>query len=374
MANDGSNGNGTQQSVYVAREMAKQALSISEREARSRMAELALNLDQDCADAYTALAMAEDDPEEALPLLDRALTLAEQRMDSGRIERNRGRMWRTEAGVSYLLAREALGMSLLALEEYDGALDHLKEVLSLGGAGEDKMGISHTLLPHLLQRGEDEEVNRVLNEHPCQCPQHLYTKALMTFKDFGPTDNRANYQLGLAMEADMTVAEYLADYRSFPDRMPDSLEIVTDDTASARAYVVGHVGAWSATSGAIEWLSHALSARMDDEGEELLGDFAVVISWRGDPDIEIPLIASYNAALDALLYYCAERFSLEFERVESEGFRHTTVEGGTGEVAELVEYLLANEVGGFGVLVFREEELEIFAELGMEARLIPTPR
>lgn len=348
-----------------AREVAFEALQTAEPEARDGLAREALTMDEGCPEAYIALATLKE-PTEARELLERAVLNAGERLGEGALQRHRGELWELEGADTYFQARDQLVRCLSALGDEKGCIENLEEMLSL--AGEDRLNFSHPLLGYYVNDGQDQKAARLMQEHPCNCTQHYYTQALLTFRLFGPTDDRSNYQLERALEAYPHVPAYLLGLRSLPSSPPCVMD-ADDYESQAAAYAVAQSYSWYSTPGATQWLEATagdlVAEDLGELGEDDPGE-ARLFCWR-EPAGESPALASYKAALEALLDSYATEMDLDTDRhAVWQGFTYFTVSGDAWDIAELAVMLLEDNVSDFHVHVDTELALEVFDSFGVD--------
>ena len=205
---------------------------------RCELANEALSLWDGCPDAHLLLGRVTDGPEEARPYFERALFCAREAIGEDDIEDSAGELAYHEDGLSYLRALDALALVALHTadqgeESRDEAASYLREILRLDS--EDHLGASHTLLAHLIGKNDpeaDEEAQELVEAHPCECTQFLYSEALLAYR-LGLDEDEAQELLTDAIITDPYVPAFMLGAMELPDEPPDPEDFEEDETAAA---------------------------------------------------------------------------------------------------------------------------------------------
>jgi tetratricopeptide (TPR) repeat protein len=221
---------------------------------RIALAQDALAISPNCADAYVLLA------EEAAPTVQRALEYYQQGVAAGEralgkkfFKENVGYFWGILETRPYMRAREGLAMTLWRLRRYDEAREHFQEMLRLNP--DDNQGIRYHLLALLLETGKDDEARKLLKQYADEWSAiWLYTRALLEYRHSGASP-RANKALADALEENAYVPAYLIGKKRIPNHLP--AYISWGDESEAIAYAADYLNHWRRTPGAVEWLSAA---------------------------------------------------------------------------------------------------------------------
>src|SRR5262245_35443415 len=112
-----------------AQALARKAFESSDIERCITLAQRALALSRDCADAYTALSRFVSDPRQALELLEQGLAAAERILAADAQAESAGDLWSVHAARPYLRARMELAECLWALGCSLEAINHLQALL-----------------------------------------------------------------------------------------------------------------------------------------------------------------------------------------------------------------------------------------------------
>jgi tetratricopeptide (TPR) repeat protein len=225
---------------------------------RAKLAQQALAISPDCADAYVLLAEATSDPEEARRLYERGVQAGERALGPEVFAEDVGHFWGILETRPYMRAREGLAEVLWHLGERQPAIDHLRDLLRLNPG--DNQGVRYTLATWLLEVGNDAELDRLLDQYPDDISATWpYTRALARFRR-GGAGRQADAALKAALEANPFVPLYLLGVRPLPKQLPSYVGIGDEDEAVA--YVAQAGLAWLNTPGATEWLADVLSRQL----------------------------------------------------------------------------------------------------------------
>src|SRR5579872_5266738 len=114
-----------------AQALVEKAFSARSFERQIELANQALDISGDCADAYTLLSRFVSDPRQARVLLEQALLAAERVLGPGQFRDAVGRFWKVPATRPYMRARVALAQCLWSLGCRPEAVEHLVKLLAL---------------------------------------------------------------------------------------------------------------------------------------------------------------------------------------------------------------------------------------------------
>lgn len=251
-------GAGGDDALARAQEMVYDAWEEPRGRERIRLAERALEICPDCADAYNLLAEEKArSVEEAHAYFRKAVEAGERALGAEVFEHDAGHFWGLLETRPYMRARAGLAECLWILGDQEEAIGHYEDMLQLNP--NDNQGIRHILLVHLLERGEQENAGRLLKRYEEDgSAEWLYGRALWLFRKEGecPEADRA---LGEALEHNPHVPAYLLGKKKVPRRLPDY--VGWGDESEAQAYAVDAVGLWKRTKGARGWLLRRSLAR-----------------------------------------------------------------------------------------------------------------
>jgi tetratricopeptide (TPR) repeat protein len=216
------------------------------------LARRALELSEDCADAYLILAQEEAKTRDAaLDLYRRAYEAGRRALDPSLFAKEAGNFWAIMETRPYMRARLGLAECLWDLGRKDEALGHLRELMRLNPS--DNQGVRYILLQCLLESGADEELGELLDRYGRDpSPAIAYTRALWQFRREG-RGKISEAALAEALRANPHVPAYLLKRKALPARVPAEAAIGSPE--EAEAYAAGALEVWHQTLGAVEWLA-----------------------------------------------------------------------------------------------------------------------
>lgn len=234
-----------------AQELMYEAWDATSRRERVRLAEAALEISSDCADAYNLLAEEKSrSVTEARTYFEEGVRAGERALGPAVFEEEVGHFWGIIGTRPYMRARAGLGECLWLLGQKEEAAGHYQEMLRLNP--HDNQGIRYTLLQWLLELGREEEVEELLGKYDEDwTAAWLYTRALWIFRREGESSN-AEAALGDALEQNPHVPPFLLGEKKVPSRLPEYMGF--GDEREAKAYAAEAGELWRRTEGARGWL------------------------------------------------------------------------------------------------------------------------
>jgi len=222
------------------------------------LARRALEISPDCADAYLLLA------EETAETLEKARNLYEQAVKAGeralgpeKFKEYAGHFWGFVKTRPYMRARAALAECLWMLGERRQAIEHCTEMLRLNPG--DNQGMRHILVNYVLEEGDDEAAERLLDEYEGEdTATWLYSRALSEFRREGAS-REARLRLKEAVAYNPFVPRYILGKKKLPTHLPEL--IGRGDEDEAIAYTSRAIKVWRKTPGAREWLAGSVTGR-----------------------------------------------------------------------------------------------------------------
>lgn len=219
---------------------------------RIDLAHKALSVSKDCADAYVLLAHeASTTLAESIRLLEEGVAAGERALGKKMFEEEAGNFWGILETRPYMRARFDLAHLLYLEGKRAEGIAHMQEILRLNPG--DNQGVRHELAGCLLEEGEMEALQKLLDEYPDEYSAvWFYSRALMKFRQDGRTPE-ADACLITAFEQNRFVPPYLLGKKRFPSRAPDYMSI--GDETEAVVYALDNVRAWQETRGALMWMN-----------------------------------------------------------------------------------------------------------------------
>jgi tetratricopeptide (TPR) repeat protein len=250
-----------------AQELIYDAFDTDDPQRRVDLAEEALEITEDCADAYVLLAEeAAEDAEEARELYEAGVRAGERALGDEIFAEEAGNFWGILETRPYMRALEGLASSLWVLGERGQALAYYRRILELNPG--DNQGVRYELAGCLLDEGLDEELGELLGQYEEEASAYwLYTRALWRFRTEGAGE-RAATELEEATGTNPYVPLYLLGRKNFLSQGLPGL-IGLGDESEAVSYFARALTEWLRTPGAVEWVrentDEQLLSRLEQE-------------------------------------------------------------------------------------------------------------
>lgn len=235
-----------------AQEIMYDAWDADRKRDRIALAKQALQISPLCADAHVLLA--EEAAKNIVEARDRyaeGVAAGKRALGEETFEQDAGHFWGILETRPYMRARAGLAETLWTLGEREEAVAHWRDMLRLNP--NDNQGIRHVLASRLLILDDRETLHALIKTYDDDAfTEWAYTKALLAFREEG-TSPGAKDKLRSAWNRNVHVPGYLLKITRTPSRLPDSFILGSKDEAAL--YAAENFEAWSATSGALEWLA-----------------------------------------------------------------------------------------------------------------------
>ena len=249
-------GDGDEGALRRAQELVYDAWEAGTARERVRLARQALALSDLCADAHVLLAEnAARTTVEARDHYRRGVAAGEKALGPEAFEQDAGRFWGILETRPYMRARSGLADCLWALGERSAAIGHYREMLRLNP--NDNQGLRHVLTSWLFTTGDLDALEELLDAYDNDAfVEWAYAKVLLAFRKGDRAD--ADASLAIAWKRNPHVPGLMNGAKPLPRRLPDHYAMRSREEAVV--YVLQNEENWSATPGALEWLSEAVSA------------------------------------------------------------------------------------------------------------------
>ncbi|MBI4674489.1 MAG: hypothetical protein HY741_22825 [Chloroflexi bacterium] len=217
---------------------------------RIALAHEALDLSQDCADAWVMLAEEEADTvQRALEFYTQGVAAGERALGD-EFQSLVGHFWGVLETRPYMRAKEGVARTLWQLNRQDEALAQYREMLELNPS--DNQGVRDVMVDLLLQREKYAELDTLLEKYKEDWSVvWRYTTALNEFRKHGASV-KANKALADALEENSHVPAYLTGEIRVPKQIPDRIE--WGGESEAQYYAGQHLNYWRRQPGAVDWL------------------------------------------------------------------------------------------------------------------------
>jgi tetratricopeptide (TPR) repeat protein len=224
---------------------------------RLELAEQALKISADCADAYVLLAEEKaKSPEEALKLYEAGMKAGERALGKEIFEKEAGHFWGMVETRPYMRARLGVAQCLWTLGRLEEAVSHYRELLKLNP--NDNQGVRYLLASSLLELGKIDDLEELLGRYDEPTADWLFTKALVAFVRQGDTAGSRKL-LREALDANPHVASYILGEKKLPRMLPERVGF--GDTSEAVVYATEFGNGWHNIRGAVDWLASVTGKR-----------------------------------------------------------------------------------------------------------------
>jgi len=238
-----------------AQELAWQAIDASDLERQVDLAQRALQISTDCADAYGVLARLVEDRRQSLELLELGLAAAERALGPNAMAELAGNFWLATETRPYMRVRLELAECLWGLGRGSASVEHLYALLKLNPG--DNQGIRYLLAAHLLDLRRDAEFDDLLKQYDEESTFMFFSKTLREFRRSG--DGEVSRRLlAEACRSNRHVVPMFLKSDALEDQRSGSYS--PGDRNEAVEYLSDFAGAWRETPGAITWLRQTAEA------------------------------------------------------------------------------------------------------------------
>ncbi len=233
-----------------AQELMYQALDTPDRRTRLKLAQRALEICPDCADAYVILAESAANPQEALNDYQQAVAAGERALGPAAMEESAGHFWGVIQTRPYMRAKMGLAHALADAGQPERAIDVWWEMLKLNP--NDNQAVRHTLVSWLLLLDRDLDARSLVDQYDDDSTATWeHSRALLAFRREAGTDDSREALLAAARRNPF-VAKLLTDEEEMPSTRPTYYSI--GDRNEAALYVQSARCVWRSTPGALSWV------------------------------------------------------------------------------------------------------------------------
>jgi tetratricopeptide (TPR) repeat protein len=237
-----------------AQALVAQAYEITAPNRRRALAQQALALSPDCADAYDLLADLEPVPFRKLELLEQAVAAGRRALGETRFKELEGHFWGFVETRPFMRAYGGVAELSWALGDRARAIAIYTDMLRLNPG--DNQGVRYMLATCLLEERTPEAqtaLQDLLGRFPDDAAANwAYSRALLLFQMKDGATEEANRALGEAMKANRHVPPLLLGEEAMPRELPQFVGF--GDVNEAVEYVAFARAAWKHTSRALFWL------------------------------------------------------------------------------------------------------------------------
>jgi tetratricopeptide (TPR) repeat protein len=238
--------------VDRAQEVMYQAWEAPSKKKRVSLAQKALEISLNCADAYCLLAEeTAKGPQQAIDLYQKGVQAGERALGKKAFKEYEGSFWGFLETRPYMRARAGLADCLWEIGKREESVEHYRDMLRLNP--NDNQGIRYLLMTCLIELGRDLEAEVLFKHYKNDgMAAWVYSRALLDFRKLG--DNRKSQKsLVAAIKDNPHIPALLLGLTKMPRYLPPYYG--WGDENEAILYVHENLRAWKGTPGALEWLA-----------------------------------------------------------------------------------------------------------------------
>ncbi len=233
-----------------ADEFVYEAMNAETDEEAVRLARAALEITEDCADAWVLLGHYADSFEEAAENYNNGLEAAQRVLGEEFFQENAGHFWGILETRSFMRALFSLTNCMEDAGLLEVAVDSYISMLVLNP--NDNQGARYPLMRLLVELQRDDEAEKLFEQYD----EHIeaswnYSRVLIDFRKHGES-RIADKSLEIAVIANDFVPDYLLGCCSIPEEFPVDYIVGEESEAAAYAFLSRHV--WEADPDALAWL------------------------------------------------------------------------------------------------------------------------
>jgi tetratricopeptide (TPR) repeat protein len=237
-----------------AQALVAQAYDLTSPTRQRALAQQALALSPDCADAYSLLAELEPTPIRRLEWLEQGAAAGRRALGENLFREYEGHFWGHVDTRPFMRAYAGVAELSWALGDRARAIEIYMDMLRLNPS--DNQGVRYTLATCLLEDRTPKAqaaLQELLDRFPDDASANwAYSRALLFFQMKGQPSDMANQALRDAVAANQHVPALLLGEKPMPREIPQYIGL--GDVNEAVEYVAFAHDAWRQTSGALPWL------------------------------------------------------------------------------------------------------------------------
>ncbi len=241
------------------------AMETASKAERIKLAERALSISPDCADAYVFLAYdREKSSAKKIAMFEEGIKAGRRALGTAPFKEDVGSFWGVTETRPFMRALFGLAYELQSAGRIDEALANYKEILRLNK--HDNQGVRYQLVPLFISLDRLREATALVNKYPDDVgPDIAYSRALLLFKKHGDSD-KARQALEEAVGWNRHVIPLLLAQNFAPNREPRGHYITMGGDEEAYEYAKESRKLWHSTEGALDWLIEVLlDSYIDDK-------------------------------------------------------------------------------------------------------------
>lgn len=235
-----------------ALELAYQGYSARSRKESVLLAQRALELDPNCAEAFLVLEQSlATDEMESIEFFRKAIHASEVSLGEKFFKENTGHFWGLHETRSYMRAQFGLAQSLWHYRRQSEAIEICWDLLKINP--NDNQGVRYVLFDYLLTDNRLKEIPKLVKMFDDEGSAHWeFNLALYEFKKDGPASTKAKTHLVDADKSNEYVRQYMSGKLKLPSESPSSYSPGSKEEAIC--YVEDSAGPWLNSEGAVPWM------------------------------------------------------------------------------------------------------------------------
>ncbi len=233
-----------------ADEIIYEALNAQTEEDTLRLAQEALSVTEDCADAWVLLGHFADTLDDAIEFYNKGVEAAERVLGDEPFIEDIGNFWGLLETRPYMRALFGLATCMESAGYLEDAANFYQGMLILNP--NDNQGVRYSLVQILLELDRDEEAQRLFEVYDENIEASWnYSRALFDFRKHGDS-KISNKSLKAAIKSNGMVPDYILSHKELPEELPEEFPDGEDEAATLYAVTSKHV--WESDQKAMSWL------------------------------------------------------------------------------------------------------------------------
>lgn len=244
-----------------AENLVYQAYETDDLELRIRLARQAIEVSQDCAEAFVCLAELAPSDEDAEAIFRMGVAAGESALGGAdRLASYEGHFWSILDTRPYMRARFGLARALWDNSKRDEAIAECRELLRLNPG--DNQGVRYMLSSYYADTGQDDLWQELLDQYPDDASADWsFNRALLAFRRQGESPEACEL-LRQAHQANSHVASYLLGNAPLPLDPPEFIQLGGE--SEAVSYAGQFMTAWRNAPGSLAWLRRTLRVALPE--------------------------------------------------------------------------------------------------------------
>ncbi|MFG0336055.1 MAG: DUF6930 domain-containing protein [Maioricimonas sp. JB049] len=248
---------GKQARLRRANQLVNRAWDCEDPREQIALAREAIELSDECSNAWVLLGDIAPNDEESLPLYERAVVAADKHLGPTTIAKLDGGERFIDDCDPWFLAHVELAHCLRRLGRLPEAIERYERLLRI--TPHEDVGVRNCLAATLLREKRDDELSKLLKQYAHDDSTYWrFTHVLTHFRRRGNTLH-TDRLLNKAIESNSFVLDYLASLKELPSEIPEYFPPGSE--AEAIWYVNGFLRYWQKTPDAITWIRSELQNR-----------------------------------------------------------------------------------------------------------------